>query len=166
MCKRIDMHQSHVAVSPKDDLIEEIGGKEQYDFLILSFCEKIQEESELEEIFCHLDTEVLASRMNSLVDVAFALTESRCQDEKLRNDVLLKNYSLLELGLYASHFEILQQMFEAALHESWIEAEAFDRCKTRFEMLRNIIAEDGVGMEEIALSHRVAEVRILAAKSA
>jgi len=162
----MDIHQHNFVVSPKDDLIKEIGGREQYDFLILSFCEKIQEDITLKEIFCHLDIEVLTCRMNILLDVAFALTETRCQDEKLRNDVLLKNYSLLELGVDASHFESLQKTFEGALHESWIEAETFDRCKARFEMLRNIIEEDDIGMKESALAHRVAAVRILAAKSA
>lgn len=169
MCKGIAVDRElpqRYARSPKDELIQEIGGREQYNFLIFSFFEKIQEDRKLYELFSHLDIEDLVCQMNKLLDVVLTLTKSRCQDEKLRNSVLLNNYSLLEMGVYTDDFATLQTHFEAALHEAWVEAELFEECKARFEMLRNIIEEDDMGMKMSALANRTAEVRIMAAKSA
>lgn len=169
MCKGIIINQGTAqrsSGSPRDELISQIGGANQYDFLILSFCEKIQDDHKLREVFFGCDQQALVNRMRSLLDEVFSLSKSRCTDEDLRNEILLKNYSLLEMGVYANHFQSLQKHFEAALHESWIEDELFVQCKGRFEMLRGIIEEDDIDMKGSALAQRVVAVRILAARSA
>ena len=151
----------------RDDIIEKIGGENQYNFLVTSFCENIQQDAGLKDLFLSFDLELLAERMTSLLDIVLSQSsDSKTLDSHDYNKVIMNNFSLFEAGMNASHFKNLQANFEGALHDAWVDEDLIEQCNRRFAKLRTVFEEEGAVMEERALAERVVEVRILVARSA
>ena len=151
----------------RDDIIEMIGGENQYNFLVTSFCENIQQDAGLKDLFLSFDLELLAERMTSLLDIVLSQSsDSKTLDSHDYNKVIMSNFSLFEAGMNASHFKNLQANFEGALHDAWVDEDLIEQCNRRFAKLRTVFEEEGAVMEERALAERVVEVRILVARSA
>mmetsp|Transcript_42993 Transcript_42993/g.104090 ORF Transcript_42993/g.104090 Transcript_42993/m.104090 type:complete len:156 (+) Transcript_42993:85-552(+) len=151
----------------RDELIEKIGGENQYNFLVTSFCENIQEDAGLKDIFMTFDLELLADRMTALLDIVLAQSsDSESLDESTRNKVVMNNYSLFEAGMNAKHFKKLQANFEAALQDAWVEEDLIEQCNRRFAKLQLVFEEEGAAMEQSVIAGRVVEVRMMVAKSA
>lgn len=151
----------------KDELIELIGGENQYNFLITSFCENIQQDARLKDMFRTMDLELLAERMSALIDIAFAQTsDAEMMDENARNKIIMNNFSLFEAGMNGTHFTKLQADFEAALQDAWVDDDVIEQCTRRFAKLQTIFEEEGAAMQQIAVAERVVEVRMLVARSA
>ena len=151
----------------RDELIEKIGGENQYNFLVTSFCENIQQNAVLKDLFTSFDLELLADRMTALLDIVLAQSsDSETLDEIDRNKVVLGNFSLFEAGMNARHFKKLQADFESALHDAWVDEGVIEQCNQRFAKLRTVFEEEGAAMEKSDIAERVMEVRMMAAKSA
>ncbi|CAJ1964893.1 unnamed protein product [Cylindrotheca closterium] len=151
----------------RDELIEKIGGENQYNFLVTSFCENIQQDIGLKDIFMSFDLELLADRMTALLDIVLSQTsDSETLDDKDSNKVILANFSLFEAGMNATHFKLLQANFESALHDAWVDEDVIQQCTQRFAKLRTVFEEEGAAMEKSDMAGRVMEVRMMVAKSA
>ena len=151
----------------RDELIEKMGGENQYNFLITSFCENIQQDAGLKDIFLTFDLELLAERMTSLLNIVLAQSsDSYDLDQSAYNKVIISSFSLFEAGMNGSHFKKLQENFEAALHDAWVEEDLIEQCNRRFAKLQRVIEEEGAAMEQSEVAKRLVEVQILAARSA
>jgi len=151
----------------RDELIEKIGGGNQYNFLVTSFCENIQQDAELKDIFLSFDLELLADHMTALLDIVLAQSsDSEPLDESARSKVVMNNFNLFEAGMNAMHFKKLRASFESALHDAWVEEDLIEQCNQRFAKLRSVFEEEGAAMEESVIAKRVVEVRMMVARSA
>lgn len=144
MCRGISFSEQSVPnSSSKNNLIERIGGEQQYDFLVLTYAENIHEDKRLQQVFQDYDIDELTSLQKDVLDVAFLHSKGKLSDDETRNRIVLRNFALFEKGLNEKHFDILQQHFVAALHDCWVEDETFDLCEESFEDLRQIFEENG-----------------------
>eukprot|EP00980_Cylindrotheca_fusiformis_P012357 scaffold3033_cov91-Cylindrotheca_fusiformis.AAC.3 len=129
-----------------DYIIERIGGEHQFDYLILTFAQNIKEDNRLmHNIFQQYDIDELARVQKRLLQTAFLHSKGHLTGDETRNRVVLHNYALFEKGLNETYFDILQNHFVSALHESWIENDAFHLCDASFEALRRIFQESSFG---------------------
>lgn len=151
--------------SKKTDILERLGGESQYNFLIMTFCDSILEDSTLQGFFKGFDVEAMAALMKRFLSITFQ-SSSNIFDEDVRGKIVLRNYDLFEMGLGSSHFERLQSHFEFALHDSWLDEEVVDECKQRFIDLRKVFEMEGKEFTDAATTHQtMAMVQVLAASS-
>lgn len=163
MCRGLS-NQSQVLPLHEQNLIEKLGGPNQYEFLILSFCENILEDSALAGIYKDYDIDSLADLQKNLLNSSFIQQHGKGFDENARNRIILQNYALFESGLNAHHFDLLQKHFTNALHDCWIQGEVFDLCEQRFNELRSIFEDEGKEIEDLLhMQRRVVEMCILSA---
>lgn len=135
--------------SPLKVLIEQVGGESQFSFLTEAYCESIQEDSDLQIVFKGIDSERLVELITNLLNIGFAYTSHDSMvDDDIRSRIVLKNYTLFELGLNALQLKKLQGYFESALLEAWVEGEVFEQCSERFSDLRAIFEEESLNLPQ------------------
>lgn len=150
----------------RDNIIAQIGGQNQYNFLIESLCERIQREVGLKDLFKSFDLESLAERMTALLDIVLEQSTDEPLDESARNKVVMNNFSLFEAGMNAGHLKQLQANFESGLHDVWAEENLIEQCNQKFAKFEPVFEEEGADMEQSILVGRVVEVRMMVARSA
>jgi len=138
MCKGLD---GPLYSSNTNSIVQQLGGENIFDFLLMTFCESIREDASLQTVLKGMKIKVLISIMRSVLHVAL---ERNTLDEDARNRLVLQNYSLFELGMNTEHFQQLQAHFESALHECWVEDGLLHECIQRFGALRPIFEEEGL----------------------
>lgn len=151
--------------SPSKSLIEQIGGESQFDFLIQAYCERIQEDGTCFEASTlkGIDDERLVELMANLIQMCFAYSSTdKLNDEDVRSRIILRNYTLFQVGLDSIELEALQYHFEAALHDAWVEGKVFEQCTGRFNSLRAIFEEESMDIPtspSMRLRHKVVSAR-------
>ena len=126
----------------KDDIIEKIGGQSQFDFVIIDYCENIQEDPRLEYFFGHLDLQVLIQLQKHFLD-AVLLDLPQKEASALKNHLILKYYGLWHMGMNERYFELLEGHFLEALRDCWVENSVLQQCQKRFEELRPLFQRTG-----------------------
>ncbi|CAJ1970350.1 unnamed protein product [Cylindrotheca closterium] len=119
--------------SPLAALTKQIGGENAFNHLIMTFCQGVLRNLDLEVAFKGMGADALAEHMTNLIKMVFAYTsKSNMTSSNTRGQIVLRNYALFELGLSRSQLRNLQLHFEAAMMDSMIEGKVFDQCKERF----------------------------------
>lgn len=154
MCKPIRTQ----ALPSKTGLVEKLGGESQMSFLLMNLSESITDDSDLQMIFDHMGMEELSAEMESLINSAFL---SNLFSDDARNNLIMKNYAIFELGINTRHFKKLKSHFESALHDSWIEEDVIEECIQCFAALQSVFEEEGKDFERAAMAQRDVENRIL-----
>lgn len=161
------MRESFRRQTSKEELIGQIGGESQFDFVILTFCENIQEDSALREVFKGMHVDTMAHLMNNLLDAALEMYSSRLvENEDNRNRIVFKNYALFEMGLNKGHLEKMKVHYEAALHDAWVEDDVFAECKQRFEYLEAVFDHERKDFEKSTVTTKRDVSRIRNARCA
>ncbi|CAJ1964895.1 unnamed protein product [Cylindrotheca closterium] len=161
------MRESLQRQNSKEELLQQIGGESQFDFIIMTFCESIQEDTTLNEVFKGMHVDTMVDLMNGLLDAALEMYSSRTvENEDNRNRIVLKNYALFEMGLNKGHLEKMKVHYEAALRDSWVEDKVFDECMQRFEYLEAVFDHEGKEFEQTAVADKKAVSRFLNARCA
>ena len=135
MCRAVNQCD----LSTKVGFLQEAVGETDYDFLMLAFCESILEDEYLQFFFRDFDVEVMAALMKRFLNITFqpsSRVEIDIFDEDTRGKIVLKNYTLFEMGLNEQQLEQLQSHFELALRGEWLDEELVDECNERFDDLR------------------------------
>ena len=146
MCK-----VNHPQVSlTKPNLIQRLGGDIQLQHLLMEFVEHIIEDTDLHIVSKQVSTKRLTSLMKSLILAAF---ESNVIDEGVQNSAVMKNYTLLEMGVNASHLEKMKAHLETALRNCWVEEELAEECSLCFGSLKTNLQNKG---NDLDLSRRTA----------
>ena len=157
MCQPI---HSQELLPNRSSLIEQLGGMNQLDFLLISFCESIKNDTDLGILFNHMTVDQLSSTMGSLIIDAF---KANLFDVKARNGIVMKNYALFELGMGRIDLQKIKAHFEHALRLCWIEETLIEECILRFEGLQSIFEGEGVELRHSANAHRALASRFQAA---
>jgi truncated hemoglobin YjbI len=138
----------------KHDLIAKIGGQSLFDFLIIDYCEIIQEDPFLQRFFT-FDLHSLIILQTEMLDAAF-LDVSEVEAEGLRNQLALKHYRLFEMGFNERHFDVLEEHFQEAMRDCWVEDDIMKALKKDYNELRPIFRKNGQGMLEALFQQQVA----------
>jgi truncated hemoglobin YjbI len=157
MCQGIYKEASHNT----ENLIERVGGAYQYDFLVLTYSENINNDKRLVEFFKDYDVDAFESLQKNLLDIAFQYTRGRLTEDETRNQIVFQNYALFEKGLNEHHFDMIHLHFIDALHDCWIEDETFDLCEKSFGDLRCFFEDNGRDIKNMFIEQQAVGACIL-----
>jgi truncated hemoglobin YjbI len=121
---------------PTENLIQFLGGKETYEVLIVSYCDRIHEDDNLAPFFGNFNTKDLASFEKDFLMAAFA-------DHGSKDRVTLHHHRLFEVGLNEMHFDMLKLHFLQALEDFFLDNDVVESCSTHLDGIRYIFEENG-----------------------
>lgn len=125
----------------KDDIIEKIGGKSQFGYVVMSFCESIRDDASLNPFFAHLDLDGLMELQQEFLDAAF-LVASQKEMEATLGRLTVQHQLLWKMGMNETHFEQLKVHFMMALEECWADDELKQACEKHFNGLRPLFQQN------------------------
>ena len=121
----------------KDNLIEMVGGESQFNFLVISFCEKIQKDKSLKLFYGGLEMSSLVSLQKSMI-LSVILDVSPEEAEAMRSKLILRHHLMFQQGFREKHFDILENHFTDAMCDVWLDQKAMKLCTKHFQSLRSI----------------------------
>lgn len=119
----------------KDNLIKKIGGRSQYDFVVIKYCEYIQNDPRVIFFFDNLMLSDLIELQKQLLDAAF-LNLSLAESEVMMSNVTLQCHMLWRMGLNERYFEVMKGHFVEALRDCWVEESVVQIFERHYEGLR------------------------------
>lgn len=129
--------------SPLTALTEQLGGESQLNSFVMTYSASVLKDLDLEVAFKGMNAEELADHMTNLIKMIFGYTcKSSMVNRSIRGQIVLRNYSIFELGLSRLQLRKLQVYFAAALKDSLIDGEVLDCCMDRFADLCKIVESD------------------------
>ena len=136
-------HHKPTMTSYKDNLIQKIGGDSQYDFVLLRYCESIQNDPRALYFFANLSLPELIELQKKLLDAAF-LDLPPAEAEAMMGRMSLKCHMLWRMGLNERYFEVMKAHFLEALRDCWVEENIVQLCATHYDGLRPMFKQNGV----------------------
>eukprot|EP00980_Cylindrotheca_fusiformis_P012250 scaffold2986_cov82-Cylindrotheca_fusiformis.AAC.2 len=127
----------------KDNLFERIGGVCNVDFLIISYCERIQDDKSLSRFYGNFDMKSLIALEKELVMAAIIEPSSKSEASNILSRVALRHYQLFEQGLNQTHFDALANHFSGGLRDCWLADDVVADCEKYFGGLRSLFEEHG-----------------------
>ncbi|CAJ1970352.1 unnamed protein product [Cylindrotheca closterium] len=153
--------------SPLIALIEQIGGESQLYNLIMTFSESALQDLDLEVALKGMDAEELADQITNLIKRVFGYKlKSSLVNSTIRNQILMTNYALFELGLSRFQLRKLQLHFAAALRDSMVEGEVFGMCRDRFAEICKMFDEENKGPAQRSTAMSIDPARIMMVRAA
>lgn len=76
-------------------------------------------------------------------------SKASLKDDDVRSRIILQNYTLFELGMNATEVKKLQDHFETALHDYWVEGQVLEQYQQRFADLRAIFVEESMHVPSV-----------------
>jgi len=141
----------------KGNLLERWGGDANFELLLVSFCERIQEDAFLSLIFGAYDLDMLVTLQRSLLLAAFVEPASEDEKKHLYGRVVFLFHELFEKGLNEDHFYLLQSHLLDALLDCWEKDDTFNLCKEYFDDLRQLFIENGNTTRQIVKNIKTQE---------
>lgn len=143
----------------KDNLIKKIGGQSQYDFVIIKYCESIQNNPRVIFFFDNLELSDLIDLQKQLLDAAF-LDLSPVEAEAMMGSMALKCAMLSRMGLNQRYFEVLKGHFLEALRDCWVHESVVEICDIHYEGLRPMFHQKGHTMLDDEIREQAAAGRL------
>ena len=88
----------------KDNLLQQVGGKTQFDFVVMTYCENIQDDHHVNAFFQDLDLNQLIDLQKEFLNAAL-LEQSQEQTAVAMGRLAVHYQKLWQRGLNASHFD-------------------------------------------------------------
>lgn len=127
-----------------DDFITKIGGKAQFDFFLISFCEEIKDDERLQPFFgCY----GMDSMVNLFRDFCLALVlepngTSTSSSRNTQQRIVRRFRCFFKIGLNESHFDMIEKYFLSTLEDCWVQEDVVGLCKINFAELRPIFKQN------------------------
>lgn len=138
-----------------DHVVERMGGEATFDFLVVSYCERIQGDPRMGRFFGSLTLHSLTFLQKELVLTAFLKPTDDNDADSMKSKVTLKFTPIFELGLNETHFDILSSHFSDALYDCSSKPDVIQKCQKLFDTLLPFFRENAnssreQGEEELA----------------
>ncbi|KAL3937548.1 MAG: hypothetical protein SGBAC_007372 [Bacillariaceae sp.] len=124
-----------------DDIVHKLGGEDQFQFLVISFCERIRNDRLLKKSYKGLDEKGLIDLQKNMILTSF-LDVSPSEYETLRSKLLLRHHAIFQAGVQKKHYEALEENFVCAMRDAWVDEEVLELCKTLFGTTIRSFLED------------------------
>lgn len=141
-------------VEYKDDLINRMGGEENFDFLVISFSERIQDDRSLSNFFGNFDLKSLTYLMKELLLAALLEPNTKNDVDALKRKVSLRFHRLFEMGFNERHFDVIKEHLSGALHDCWSRDDVIEPCKEHFAELRDIFQTHGKAVLRMEITQK------------
>lgn len=109
----------------KNDIINRLGGKVQYEMTVIDFAERLIKDSSLKRIYGNFDVDSLAGLLHDLLRAVLFEEEDTQGESRAKREakLVLHHFRLFQLGLNGTHFDTIRNHFRDALFHSWVEEE-------------------------------------------
>ncbi|CAJ1939067.1 unnamed protein product [Cylindrotheca closterium] len=125
----------------KDDIVHKLGGEDQFQFLVISFCERIREDRLLRKCYKGLAEKDLLDLQKDMILTSF-VDVSPAEYQTLRSKLILRHHLIFKEGRFPKHqYEALEKNFEDAMREVWVEEEVLELCKGYFGAVESILKD-------------------------
>ena len=119
----------------KDNIVQEVGGKCEFDYLIMAYCKSIREDFSLSVFFAHLDLRGLIELQSECLNAAF-LNVPQQKTKSLVLRLAVRHQTLLKMGMDEAHFEKLKALFIKTLQGCWLSDRLIQAAEKHFDSLR------------------------------
>ncbi|KAL3932078.1 MAG: hypothetical protein SGBAC_011015 [Bacillariaceae sp.] len=119
----------------RDNLIERMGGEAAFEFLVLSYCERLEDDQRLHRYFKDLKLQRMTLLHKELILMAVLRPNAENDFEALARRVASTFSPLFALGMNEGHFEIMESHFSAAVYECLSQADVIQSCLRLFSNL-------------------------------
>jgi hypothetical protein len=114
----------------KLDLLKRLGGASLYDYMLMEFLERLEEDAKLKQFY-----EGFTGYESHKILLKLAFTkESKAVISS--HPVWLRFYHQFERGMNEKHFDVMVHHFEAVLQENWVEQSTVDDAVKLLKRLR------------------------------
>ncbi|CAJ1939065.1 unnamed protein product [Cylindrotheca closterium] len=125
----------------KDDVVQKLGGEDQFQFLVISFCERIREDRLLKKCYKKLDDKSLLDLQKDMILTSF-VDVLPAEYQTLRAKLILRHHLIFKEGGFPKHqYEALEKNFEDAMREVWVGQEVLELCKVYFGAVESILKD-------------------------
>eukprot|EP00980_Cylindrotheca_fusiformis_P026390 scaffold16052_cov72-Cylindrotheca_fusiformis.AAC.2 len=146
----------------EDNLLKHVGGAEQFDYLVLSYCERILNDPSLNKLYNHFKLKNLAIFQKETLLAIFLVPGSERQAERFRTRIILRHHQLFQMGLNETHFDRLVHHFSKSLQQDCrVSTDIVELCEKRWAELRPIFQENGKSVRQEANQKRVERCRLV-----
>ena len=135
----VSYHHQQQQQEEGDSLIKRFGGAAHFEFLNMSFCERIKAEERLKLFFGSYGIEELEDLYRELLLATFL---DKNVIGNYQHCIAFRFHRFFLIGLNESHFDILETHFLDALLDCWVDEDVYGLCKTYFAELRPIFKEN------------------------
>jgi truncated hemoglobin YjbI len=129
-----------------DHVVQRMGGEATFDFLIVSYCERIQGDPRMRRFFGSLTLHSLTFLQKELVLMAFIKPSAENKIDAIKSKVTLKFSPIFELGLNDTHFDILEGHFSAALYDCSSKPDVIQTCQKLFATLLPFFQKNAIAL--------------------
>eukprot|EP00980_Cylindrotheca_fusiformis_P021111 scaffold8104_cov75-Cylindrotheca_fusiformis.AAC.1 len=91
----------------EDNLLNHVGGAEQFEFLVQSYCERILNDPSLNMFYRHFKLANLAIFQKETLLATFLVPSSERQAIQFRTRIVLRHHQLFQMGFNGIHFDRL-----------------------------------------------------------
>jgi hemoglobin len=116
------MSSQEISIS-NDLLVLRLGGKSDFDLIVMEFCGKIIADPELQPIYKDLDMDDLLTHQKEFLSLVFG---ERPEDMDSSGRIAIRHHDLFQKGLNETHYDKVVEHFEEALQECWVEQDVTD----------------------------------------
>ncbi|KAL3931555.1 MAG: hypothetical protein SGBAC_011251 [Bacillariaceae sp.] len=124
----------------KDNLVEKVGGQSQFDFIVIKYCEIIQDDLSLRAVFADLQLDGLIDLQKEFLDAALLDLPSHITEVAMGR-LIVKYQHLWQSGLNESNFNLLKAHFTEALRDCWVEDKLISLFEQHYDSLRPLFQD-------------------------
>lgn len=129
----------------KDNLLRRIGGMSSLEFLVISYCTRIQDDASLQQFYGNCALKNLITIQKEFLMAALLKSSDEAQS---KSRAAIRHYRLFELGLNETHFDALFNHFSGSLRDCWLASDVIEDCEKHFNSLRPVFQEHGSSMKQ------------------
>ena len=123
----------------KDNLLELVGGQCQFDFVVIKYCENIQDDH-VNVFFADLDLNQLMAMQKEFLNAAL-LDQSQEDTAAAMGRLAVQYQTLWQRGLNDQHFDTLKAHFIEALRDCWVQEKLVAIFDAHYETLRPLFQQ-------------------------
>ncbi|KAL3935585.1 MAG: hypothetical protein SGBAC_008924 [Bacillariaceae sp.] len=124
----------------KNNIVQKLGGEDHFQFLVISFCERIRNDPLLKRSYKGLDEKGLIELQKDMILTSF-LDVSPSEYQILRSKLFLRHHVIFQEGVPEKHYEALEENFVCAMRDVWVDEEVLELCKTHFGVIRSFLED-------------------------
>jgi truncated hemoglobin YjbI len=131
-----NIHQKKMKQIYRNNIVHRMGGESGFDFIVLTYCENILEDENLDQFFANFDLKSLTFFQKELLLLTFLEpddeTNTRRKRVKFRHELM---------GLDRTYFAVMEKHFVDALDDCFVTGLDYELCKAYFAELFPVFKE-------------------------
>ncbi|CAJ1942342.1 unnamed protein product [Cylindrotheca closterium] len=130
----------------RENIVERMGGEATFEFFLVSYCERLEEDHRLHHYFKDLDSKSMTRLQKELLLMAFLQPTSDNDFKTLTRRVSSKFSALFALGMNEEHFEMMESHFSASLYDCLSREDVIQSCLRLFANLMTFFQDNSLSV--------------------